>query len=192
MGIKSFFWSLNRNNSNFIQIIRKFVYQEGEKKKLERGRKTLPHFCATLQTEPWGPMAVFQSRFFELGTDWSCSLLKPQAELLVCFLHWRARVFGVLAPTSGKTSIEMVSKELCWKLPQQLLIQSRMGCYSSHKSSPCWETNLSFFESWIGQLLGHGLSSASSVSLLDVVSQHQMSYCTILIEKSFSKSWSAQ
>lgn len=93
MGIKSFFWSLNRNNSNFIQIIRKFVYQEGEKEKLERGRKTLPHFCATLQTEPWGPMAVFQSRFFELGTDWSCSLLKPQAELLVCFLHWRASVW---------------------------------------------------------------------------------------------------
>lgn len=43
-----------------MQIIRKFVYWEGGEKKSfrKRGRKTLPHFCATLLTDPWAPMAV--------------------------------------------------------------------------------------------------------------------------------------
>lgn len=88
------------------------------------------------------------------------------------------------------------------KLPLKWFPKSSAGNYPSS----CWykaewavpaatkaahaERPASLFESWIGQLLGRGLGFASSVCLFDAAAQQQWSYCTILIEKSFSKNWS--
>lgn len=63
-----------------MQIIRKFVYWEGGGKKSfrKRGRKTLPHFCATLLTDPWAPMAVSEQ---VLGAG-HCSSPRVSSQLL--------------------------------------------------------------------------------------------------------------
>lgn len=130
-----------------MQIIIQFVYWEGKKEKTWEGggRKTFSHFFVPLsRLSPGDPWWCFRAGSWSWALP-EAALLQLQGELPVCFLYWRARAFGVLTPTPGKASIEMISKELCWKLPQQLPVQSRMGCSSSHKSSPCWETSLAFW-----------------------------------------------
>lgn len=96
MGTKSFFWSLNK-----IPLCRLLdnLYTGWEKKKnlRKRGRKTLPYFGATLQTEPWAPMAVFQGRIWELSTAWSSAQAPGWAPSLLFTLEsqsaWRAHTY---------------------------------------------------------------------------------------------------
>lgn len=131
-----------------MQIIKQFVHcKRGKSKTWERGVGRLCHiFVPVSKVSPGHPWQCSRAGFWSWALPGAALCSSPRVSSQFAFyIEEPEHLACSHLPTSGKTSIEMVSKELCWKLPQQLLVQSRTGCYSSHKSSPCWETSLAFW-----------------------------------------------
>lgn len=161
-----------------MQIIRQFVYWEGEKAR--RGRKAATFWC---HSPDWalGTHGSVSGQDLELGTAWSSA--QAQGELPVCFFHWRARALACSHLHLEKLPLKCFPKSSAGSCPSSCWYKAEWAVRAATKAAHA-ERPASLFESWIGQFLGHGLSFASCVSLLDAAAQHQMSYCTILIEKS--------
>lgn len=189
MGIKYFFWGLNK--VTLCRLLDSLYTGRGEKEKLEKeGQEDFSTFLYHSPKRALGTHGSVSEQMLELGTAWSCSLCSsPRVSSHFAFYILEPERLACSHLHLEKLPLKWFPKSSAGNYPSSCWYKAEWAVRAATKAAHA-ERPASLFESWIGQLLGRGLGFASSVSLLDAAAQHQMSYCTILIEKSFSRNWS--
>lgn len=162
-----------------MQIIRQFVYWEGEKAR--RGRKTATFWC---HSPDWALGTHGRVSGQDLGAGHCLKLCSgPRLSSHFAFSMGEPECLACSHLHLEKLPLKCFPKSSAGSCPSSCWDKAEWAVRAATKAAHA-ERPASLFESWIGQFLGHGLGFASCVSLLDAAAQHQMSYCTILIEKS--------
>lgn len=174
-----------------MQIIKQFVYwKERKRKTWERGVGRLCHIFVPLsKLSPGHPWQCFRAGGWSWALPGAALCSSPRVSSQFAFYIEEPECLACSQLHLEKLPLKWFPKSSAGNYPSSCWYKAEWAVPAATKAAHA-ERPASLFESWIGQLLGRGLGFASSVSLLDAAARHQMSYCTILIEKSFSKNWS--